>query len=353
VRDIPLDRLIRKSLAAQKRRNPGPCVSENLMAAYLEESLSPDESAAFESHVSDCAACREVLALSMKLRPPEEEAFVPDVPPGSKNTLFHFSVPVPVLGALVVGIVLFAVYLRISNRPNENTISDRIAELRPSPQQVEAVAQDAPVAARANARVNKEAPQKKASIGSAAAMPADDYRKDAAKFPADENLTAAVPVVAIPPASPSPAGTLSAVLADSDLSAKQKSEVETKEATDQIASIRAQEPVSRPRVFAAANRIATTLYSSTPVEASLRFALTNLGANSKGNETREVGDRVFYRSSGFWIDRQCVEHSGNPIVEITTEDPEYKVILEKYPDVRSILPAAIFWEAKNYLLRQK
>jgi hypothetical protein len=363
VRDAPIDRLIRNSLSAQTRRNPGPCVSENLTAAYLEESLSPEEQSAFESHVADCAACREVFALSTKLRPQEADTRLPYVAPASKRTLFRLSIPIPVLGAVIVAVALLAVVFKFSNKPDERESKVQLAEIRPGTPQVETGVQNVPVPAQGNLLGKGDILQKKAKMMSTAGNRISDSRMDLAETPSAANIPVPTPVVAVPPASvqaaaeaiqpatPNPAETLSSVVSGSSLAQKQKSEAETKAAADQIASIRTQEPVSRPRMFAASNRIATTLYSSPPVEATLKFAFTSLSVNSKDAEAKEIGDRVFYRNSGFWVDKQCVEHSGNPIVEVTSKDPEYEVILGKYPGIRSILPAAIYWEEKNYLLK--
>jgi hypothetical protein len=363
VRDAPIDRLIRNSLSTQTPRSPGPCVGENLMAAYLEESLSPEEQSAFESHVADCAACREILALSLKLQPQEEDGRLSYVAPASKRTVFRLSIPIPVLGAVIVGVALFVVVFKFSNKPDERESKAQVAEVRLGTPQVETGVQNAPAPAQENLLGKGDILPKKAKMMSPAGNRISDSRMDLAEAPSAANIPVPIPAVAAPPASvqaaagaiqpapPNPAETLSSVVADSSLPQKQKSETETKAAAEQIASIRTQEPVSRPRMFAASNRIATTLYSSPPVEATLKFAFTSLSANSKDAETKEIGDRVFYRNSGFWVDKQCVEHSGNPIVEITSKDPEYEEILGKYPGIRSILPAAIYWEEKNYLLR--
>ena len=95
MRDAPIDGLIRKSLSAGVRRTPDHYVSENLMAAYLEASLSPQEMSAFEAHVSDCAICQEVLAVYMKLQPHEADGLPNEALP-EKKTLFRFSLPIPV-----------------------------------------------------------------------------------------------------------------------------------------------------------------------------------------------------------------------------------------------------------------
>jgi hypothetical protein len=333
------------------------------MAAYIEESLSPEERSAFESHVADCAACREVLALSLKLRPQEEDDRFPHIAPASKRTVFRLSIPIPVLGAVIVGVALLAMVFKFSNKPDERESKVQVAEVRPSTPPVEPGVQNVPVPAQENVLNKGDILEKKARMVSKVGTPILDSRMDLAEAPSAANIPVPNPVVAVPPASiqaaggaiqpatPTPAETFSSVVADSSLPQKQKSEAETKSAAEQIASIRTQEPISRPRMFAASNRIATTLYSSPPAEATLKFAFTSLSVNSKDAEAKEIGDRVFYKNSGFWVDKQCVEHSGNPIVEITSKDPEYEVILGKYPGVRSILPAAIYWEEKNYLLK--
>jgi hypothetical protein len=89
VRDVSADRLIQKTISTRMRESPEGCADENTMAAYLEGNLSPQETAAFEDHVSECASCQEILALSMKLQADEATSQTTAEQGTGKRTLFY------------------------------------------------------------------------------------------------------------------------------------------------------------------------------------------------------------------------------------------------------------------------
>jgi len=199
--------------------------------------------------------------------------------------------------------------------------------------------------------VNGSPKEKKETAGIAVA--------DATGAPAPQESKANVPaaarggdLAAVAPASvqPSPSLPVGAV------SATRQKELDlagpmAADSSDAIAPARTQEPFSRPHIYAAQNRIATSLYTTESVESSLRFAIKNLNSNLKTAESRSIGDRVFYKNHGYWIDKDCAENADDQIVEIKSADPDYSPIAKKYPGIRSLLPAVIHWEKKNYLLR--
>ena len=111
------------------------------------------------------------------------------------------------------------------------------------------------------------------------------------------------------------------------------------------------ETLSRPHIYAAQNRIATSLYTTSSVESTLRFAIKNLGSNIKSAESKAVADRLYYKNLGYWIDKQCTDHSDSEIVELASEDPEYKAILAQYPDLKAIFPVIVYWQGKTCVLR--
>jgi len=120
---------------------------------------------------------------------------------------------------------------------------------------------------------------------------------------------------------------------------------------DAVVSIRTQQPLHRPPIYAAQNRIATSLYTTSSVESTLRFAIKNLGTNIKSAESKAIADRVFFKNLGYWIDKQCTEHPDSEIVELASEAPEYTTILTHYKDLKGILPVLVYWEGKTLLLR--
>jgi anti-sigma factor RsiW len=55
------------------------CPDENLLAAYADHCLTPEEQRQVERHLSECRACRQVIALVVK-----SKGAVPD-PPTAKQ----------------------------------------------------------------------------------------------------------------------------------------------------------------------------------------------------------------------------------------------------------------------------
>jgi hypothetical protein len=460
-----MDRLIRKSLSAQARRSSEPCVNENLMAAYLERRLTPEEQRTVESHVADCPSCQEVLALALRLQSEEDSASPQASSTRSKKVLFNLSIPIPALGALLICIVIGALFFRWPHPKRETAVKEQpVAELHSpaqpaaQPPYPAATSSDASKEVRMEALIDemrtKEAraenkttippvaqsaasprfdgldsikgisrekiPQKNAAgspapvlagtvttapaqaanepstardeVGTASravptalamtALPAgggagaeNDLQAKKAESAgpkaidtgsvllsqsADTTTTGRGEAATVPPTVPSSLTTAALQTGavsggEQNLQGKMaagKPEHSTPEQpAEAIVLARTQQPVTRPHLYAASNRIATSLYETESVETSLQFAIKNLSANLKKAESRKIGDRVFYKHRGFSIDGQCAKHAENPIVSITVQDPEYKSILEKYPEIISILPAAIYWDAKIYLLK--
>jgi hypothetical protein len=460
-----MDRLIKNSLSAARRGGAGPCVSENLMAAYLEKSLTPEERSAVETHIADCAACQGVLALALKLQSENDSVPLQALSTGSKKRLFHLSIPIPALGALLLCIAIGALFFRWPHRPPEASREQQVAELRSPVQRTSqptarvATNSEALEEARVGVPVNemkaREVQPEHKSTAPTVAQSALPYRSDGldaieensgaeilskkkaeslgpgvvgtiASTPGNvpkelsaaraevttRSLTvptspgmAALPAVAapgngnnLPSKEAESAGsivsdkilglrsqsadtpfadhrkettiptTVASELkpkalpvggavggAGKDLQANEaagKSESSTSDQPKEaVVLARTQQPFVRPHLYAASNRIATSLYETENVESSLQFAIKNLGLNLKTAGSRKIGDRVFYKHLGFSIDGQCVKHAEDPVVSVTVNDPEYKAISEKYPEITSILPAAIYWESKNYLLK--
>jgi hypothetical protein len=396
VRDAPIDGLIRKSLSAGVRRTPDHCVSENLMAAYLEASLSQQEMSAFEAHVSDCAICQEILAVYMKLQSHEADGLPNEAQP-EKKTLFRFSLPIPVLGALLVCAVIGVMFFRFQYGSKGDAGKNQVAELRAPVQQpaappMDRLLQNAPGPApfphqpgieleRRSARMETVVPEEKGKAAGSVDIPAARFDKLAEATP-----SAVSPPVPVPASTSVAAGTLSATdgnpaepapskafaLAPSTVSAPSKegtisaadSILESKqdkaggtpvpigtEKPEALASIRTQEPPSRPHIYAAQNRIATSLYTTSSIESTLRFAIKNLGVNFKSAESKAIADRVYYKNLGYWIDKQCTEHPDSEIVELASEDPQYTAILAQYPDLKAIFPVIVYWQGKTCVLR--
>ena len=427
MRDAPIDGLIQKMLSARPEGSSEHCADENLMAAYLEASLSPREAADFETHVSKCDSCQEILALAMKLQSRAGERRLQQ-PAGSKRTLFRFSIPIPVLGALVVAVVLAAVFLRFPNKPDQKRDNQQIAEVRRSVletqqtelKRTETKLEEPSFVSAKSARTDSALRHEKSSVAAARlqapGMPKNedasvsgDYRADLAPIPPQPSPEAA-PVVPAPAsvaadslvqafqdanegrkllgekgtpvvtakgevkegtletAAKDTAGTVPAAVPVGDLAQRlllapaptpamgaaqpQQAGKAKNAAVDEAASIRVQETVARPHVYAVQNRIAIAHYTNPSVAASVRLALKDLDSRAqKPAESRKIGERLFYKKSGYWIEKDCVIHPDATIVEITSEASEYAQILKDYPEIGTLIPALIFWNSRLYLLR--
>jgi hypothetical protein len=428
VRDVSADRLIQKTISTRMRESPEGCADENTMAAYLEGNLSPQETAAFEDHVSECASCQEILALSMKLQADEATSQTTAEQGTGKRTLFRFSIPIPVLGAVCAVIVLSVVLFRIANQSGGDLHKTQTTELHPAAQKAETAAPimpvESPMAAKGGLapeepKFKRGLTENKATesgyISRQAAM--EPYRPSA--LPAIENEPAAVAdasaaktASALPPPGiqkPDVALEVSAqkLAAARAHSAKEKSaELQSPAAASDKMEVshenKANEPefVSRsaavesyraaalpatanePAVVAETSSVKMTAVGASSVSqnsAEIRsskgaldktginlqsisalnmvppkeilFALKDGRSRLQTSKSKRIGDKVLYLSSGFWVDPQCVEHRDEPIIEILPAASEHKSILAKYPELRDLLPAVIYWNNRIYLLR--
>jgi hypothetical protein len=377
----PMDGWVKKALSARAGQGSETCPDDNLMAAYLETTLSPEEMLQFESHIADCTTCQELLAISMRL---QAEGSLDSQPAPAKKVLFRFSVRIPVFGAVCLVAVLAAVVLfRISERPAEKASLERVAE---TPQVAEA---------RVPARTAMEFPERAASpekdsqakvpnVGQASvalkpsAAASGSVEKQKADIAEAEGLDkkaevvgkgrisamnadpASIADVSAPLPAPQPA---SPGLAEAPIAAAVNSPAPAQDQLAQNTAIQGagnaltqtlvQEPVSRPRVYAAQNRIAVAHYTNPSADAVVRHAIEELSVPDTAgkSEKKNAGDRTFYKYSRVWVDKQCLEHADAAIVEVAPEATEYEAIVKQYPDIRKILPSAIFWEGKIYLLR--
>ena len=356
MRDAQMDDLLRKVLSERPRESSQSCANENLMAAYLESELSPRETAEFESHVAECAYCREILALSMKMQP--RDPAVHPVPAGdARRTLFRFAIPVPILGALILAVVLVPVVYKAVKKPS--LPETQVAEVRAPLQKAEVPETDAPAAPqgyrlqkgsieREGREAEKRAPEprileKKTEMAAAADAAAQGLAPAAAvgDEATEKARTRVSPSGALKSESGMPdAETLSASVHQSEKLA--------------IAAAPAPPP---PTPAPEAGRAVSMLNSQGPVALNaVRPNEVLLGSGKdeskrKDAESRHIGDKVFYRNAGMWIDRQSTEHRDRPIIEILPAVPEHKSIVTKYPALRSLLPVVIYWKGTNYLLR--
>ncbi len=117
-----IEEAIRRILSRRRANMAGPCPDANELAAFLEAQLTPEETARFEEHAADCSACREALALALKLGAAEESAVTPAAAESRRFT-YRTSAMRLVFGAavvVVVGVLLFQA-TRQSPQPLQKT----------------------------------------------------------------------------------------------------------------------------------------------------------------------------------------------------------------------------------------
>jgi hypothetical protein len=121
------DKAILRILDKQKGQSPDACPDANELAAYLESSLNASETAQFEAHAAECAACREALVLSMKITGGEEEIAAARLPESRKSSYTTSSLRLAFIGSLVVivGIMLFQATRQKQMRQETPQVADK------------------------------------------------------------------------------------------------------------------------------------------------------------------------------------------------------------------------------------
>lgn len=399
MRDTPIDRLIRDSLSADARSHESFCLDENLMTAYLESRLTSRETGEFEAHVADCEKCQRIMAMSIQLQAREDKDLDSKIPAPSRKTIFRISIPIPAIGALIVIAISASLFFRIPNHTDKVAV-EKSAALRPQmapavpdpamapPMELQKAPPESVIHEnKTKAEVfGREANQLPSAVGtplaeswspsgpnSGAGM---DLQKNTDNSAAGSTLPAASP-----PPPPGVADALSATrkelpaipletspiktMADSSVpllsaAAGADNYVQAKHDEGAVASAvqdessgavlpaRTQQPFARPGIYAASNRIATSMYETGSLESTLRFVIRNLNSNLTAAESKSIGGKVFYKNLGYWVDTQCTEHVEDPIVEIKPAAPEYISIQQKYMGLQP--PAIIYWDNRNYVL---
>jgi hypothetical protein len=301
-------------LSTHRGETPEGCVNENLMAAYLEASLAPQETAEFESHVAHCGLCQQVLALAMRSHP-GETAIRAASAVSSRKTIFRFAIPVPVLGVLILAGLLILLFFKGRQNRTESLPGNQVAELSSIPQQAKTETQNSPIhTPRADtSRSVSKPPRLKAPL--------------AEKRRVDESAA----LLQARPAPPVPA---------------YKAEAVAPRATPWNEKSAA--PMRAAMTLDTIERMQLMAMNSTPPNDMLSGKDQNMPANAV---TKQIGDKVFYQKLGMWIDRQCDEHRDDPIIEITPNGPEHESILRRYPELRDLRPAVVYWGSKVYWVR--
>jgi trimeric autotransporter adhesin len=146
--DKAMDGLLRRSLARDTGA-AGDCPDADILAAYYERSLDPDEAAAYELHIARCAHCREQLAEMVRVGREAEapaEQLLAAAAPSAPRAKAVGSVTVPTPGkparswafdwrwlAPAAAVIIFAaiVYVRIAPREAIPLLSKEVAVSKP------------------------------------------------------------------------------------------------------------------------------------------------------------------------------------------------------------------------------
>jgi hypothetical protein len=345
-----MDDLIRKSVSTGIREPLTGCADENIMAAYLEGNLSAQEKAAFEGHAAQCASCQEILALSMKLKNPDASEQISKEGSSAKKTLFHFSIPIPVLGGGIAVIILIVVLFKFLGDSRQEPGAAQIAELHQSAREAQVMKQNAPLPQTAESRSNltpePPATETDALAGKLKGLASRDLGSEPQAIPPAAPVVKTEEAEAVePPALLDDVKVAEIHPAETAVVGRSRSN----ERLDAASSADTDSEQGDKFQALTLNAAPSAQLSSKP-QKEMKADLAKARSNPDAAGMRQVGEKEFYRNSGIWIDRQCALHPDDPIIEIDKEDPEYKLILEQYPKLRDLLPAKIYWNGKTYLL---
>ena len=180
----PFDRVLRD--AARRGRSVGVCPDAAMLAAYVDDGLTPAERREFESHAAGCAACQEHLALlgavSVESRAPE----------AARSWFPRWAWLVPAATAVIVA----AVWIRVPEQSVTDQLAPRTSQPLPAPASI----------AEAPASANEEA-KPGASPGPPRSLPApvEAKRKRDEAVPEKAAAAAPPPPLGVAPAAPPPA----------------------------------------------------------------------------------------------------------------------------------------------------
>jgi len=365
-----VDSAIRQSLSRALSENRGSCPDPNLTAAYLENRLHEDQRAAFEAHAADCADCREILALALRLE--EEQGTVPLIrESSSRKLLFRFTIPVSALALIVAGIALGIIFFHSSKTP-VSVPAVQITQLR-APDQLQSPTPEKESKEKAERRSEpRPKPVTVKSISTPSGVAEPSKKPD----PSKQALAQPAP----PAATPTPTEIV-------ELDAAKIQTREVSAAKSEFAAGRAEDAGLRqaPQTGAAATGFAggavggvlpqsaalrtqrVSMLNAAPSPRDAIIALSKMLETAVQSETRKtkdqaadlksearsrkIGDHNFFFTSGYWIDALCAQHADAPVTEVRAGTAEFEAIVKLYPDVRSLLPAIVYWGEKTWVLR--
>jgi hypothetical protein len=370
-----VEKAIRRILVRRQADGQEACPEANELAAYLEGRLSPKEVARFEEHASNCVACQEKLALSLKLaeegtgaatdRAAEPQRFA------YRTSPIRFALGAAVL--LIVGVLLFqatkesrriqpipqVAHLEpigsVSGGPEAKLVSP---ELNQAPAAVGARATNQPT--RAPARSQAASPSSQlASNPAAATVSPESFAVRAMPSQVSAGAGGTKQGALAEPVEETP----KSIQAQLDAEALKMKMASSRPAAAsaplqgvaETVAVRAGAERSQKQTSNAQNVSLEQLVSAEVHSLMTRQAVARKGMGMAADTGKKVGDRTFYRTANYWVDAECASHSEVPVREITRDSKEYVAILAKEPALAELnsagIPILLYWNGTNYLIR--
>ena len=376
-KDSRIDSVLRKALAGRVTKGSGDCPDENIVTMYLESRLDPAQRAHYEGHASSCLQCRQVLALAMKLAAGDENEPSAAVSAGHQLSLrFWLPVSAVAIVVLAIGVLVFhpmrgprkdaeiAEYRTSASREARPAVDPavRTEDLSPA---VSELRQDASSSAGSNKAV--PASKRLTGTGAQAEKPRDQLASQ--RLPSQRALSAAPPAVAAPTAE----SQKEALRPDNALDAAGRGitsgtkRIESPQAvlaafsqqflSDQayVSPLRLQDQTP-PRSASAVKTAPASKKDSTQASEGVAAKIEEPEVELKlrVDAHKQLGDKVFYLVSGYWIDAECGKHPRDRVVEISEGDTGFERMREAFPGITELrsskAPVLIHWNGKNYLI---
>jgi hypothetical protein len=385
-----VDGALRRVLASRRVDVPEACPDANMLAAYLEARLSPDEATRFEEHASDCRNCQEMLALSLTLAEGEAEiaAQTAPAPQGFSYRSSPLRVALAAVAVLTVGMLLFLATKNeqmVQQRPQmaarekrQNDVSGGAAAALSAPQAT-VVSSSSPAATPQPVPAEGEkqpAKAKDVAVIRPSRMP--DAATSLTPPPSQRPLDAVAevrPQVAAAAdfqskaraVAPQPA----AGAAAEQLQKEEKGQRDVQALQENMAAARQTElrmqagDTARQRADPAARGggVQLALLPSgaaqaqvqapgAAVEKRVRLAVQEAAANVLG--TQMLGDRIFLRTPNYWVEVECTLHGEAPSREITRNSKAFSDMLMQETALSRLpsgLPVLLYWHGTKLLIR--
>jgi hypothetical protein len=380
-----VDGAFRRILAQRRGVAPGPCPDANEFAAYLEAGLTPEETARFEEHASNCQPCQEALALSLTLA--EEETGVAGRPLPEPRRFTYRSSPLRfALAAVVlltVGVFLFRATREAQLVSQGPQFARREAggDMSKSGSALSAPPGGEPQPATGTPPVPRE---------SAGTSPIPAKAKDlAASQPPrppgnPAGLVAPAPTIALDAASAARSSQVAAkaeAKADvpkpavgegiEDLQKAQRAQLDAKEQKNALAFRQADEIRMQVTVSGQQNAVGQARAGNVQqmavqagaeaapaqvarVEPDNRVRMALQEASATADKSQKFGNRLFLRTTNYWVEVECTLHREAPAREITRDSKEFTDMLAKEPAFAELPkgpPVLLFWNGANLLVR--